>query len=99
MGELLRGADLAARRMLTDVDPATATARLRSWAEVVEAGAQAWRAIPAVGPHRGGVDADIDALRDVAVGVHRLTIAHGADDRSVSAWIRRAVEHEITRSA
>ena len=22
-----------------------------------------------------------------------------ADDRSVSAWIRRAVEHEITRSA
>ena len=77
VGELLREADLAARRMLADVDPATAPARLRSWAEVVETGAQTWRAIPAVGPHRGGVDADIDALQDLATGVHRLTVARG----------------------
>lgn len=77
VGELLREADLAARRMLTDIDPATAPTRLRSWAEVVETGAQTWRAIPAVGPHRGGVDADIDALQDLAVGVHRLTVARG----------------------
>lgn len=77
VGELLREADLTARRMLTDTDPATAPARLRSWAEVVESGAQTWRAIPALGPHRGGVDADIDALQNLAVGVHRLIVARG----------------------
>jgi len=77
VGELLREADLAARRMLADVDPATAPARVRSWAEVVETAAETWRAIPALGPHRVGVDADIDALHDVATGVHRLIVARG----------------------
>src|SRR5699024_2034822 len=41
------------------------------------AGAQAWRAIPATGPSRGGVDGDIDTLHDVAVGVHQLIVARG----------------------
>jgi hypothetical protein len=77
VGELLREADLAARRMLADIDPATAPARVRSWAEVVETAAETWRAIPALGPHRVGVDADIDALHDVATGVHRLIVARG----------------------
>jgi hypothetical protein len=77
VGELLREADLAARRMLTDTDPATAPARVRSWAEVVETAAQTWRTIPTLGPHRGAVDADIDALHDLATGVHRLIMARG----------------------
>jgi len=77
VGELLREADLQARRMLADVDPATAPARVRAWGEVVEAGAQAWRAIPALGPDRRGVDGDIDTLHDVAVGVHQLLLSHG----------------------
>ncbi|MDX5380631.1 MAG: hypothetical protein LPK92_07640, partial [Actinomycetes bacterium] len=76
VGELLREADLQARRMLADVDPATAPARVRAWAEVVEAGAQAWRAIPATGPGRG-VDADIDTQHDVATGVHQLIVTRG----------------------
>ena len=77
VGELLREADLQARRMLADVDPATAPARVRAWAEVVEAGAQAWRAIPAAGPGRGHIDADIDTLHDVATGVHQLMVTRG----------------------
>ena len=31
--------------------------------------------------------------------LHEIKKRAEADDRSVSAWIRRAVEHEITRSA
>ena len=77
VGELLREADLQARRMLADVDPATAPARVRAWGEVVEAGAETWRAIPALGPDRRGVDGDIDTLHDVAVGVHQLLLSHG----------------------
>ncbi len=77
VGELLREADLQARRMLADVDPATAPARMRAWAEVVEAGAEAWRAIPALGPDRRGVDGDIDTLHHVATGVHQLLLSRG----------------------
>jgi hypothetical protein len=63
--------------MLADIDPATAPARLRAWAEVVEAGADAWRAIPATGPGRSHIDADIDTLHEVATGVHQLIVTRG----------------------
>ncbi|KAB7739766.1 hypothetical protein GA707_20020 [Nostocoides sp. F2B08] len=76
VGELLRQADLQARRMLADVDAATAPARVRAWGEVVEAGAEAWRAIPSSGP-RGAVDDDINTVHDVARGVHQLIVQGG----------------------
>ena len=77
VGELLREADLQARRMLADIDAATAPARVRAWGEVVEAGAQAWRAIPTSGPGRGAVDDDINTVHDVAKGIHQLIVQRG----------------------
>lgn len=79
--------------MLADVHPATAPARVRAWGEVVEAGAEAWRAIPALGPDRRGVDGDIDTLHDVAVGVHQLLLSRGGPvlgrrTRTPNSWWR-----------
>lgn len=46
VGDLLLQADIAARQVLFDSPSHTATAKARSWGEVVEAAAELWDAIP-----------------------------------------------------
>lgn len=66
VGELLLDADLTSRDLLWDPDPDTATAKVRTFGEVVEAAAELWQAIP-------DPDAELSMARihQVATHLHR----------------------------
>lgn len=66
VGELLLDADLTSRAMLWNPDPDTAKARMRTWGEVVEAGAELWAAIP-----DRDEDPSMASVHELAAGLHR----------------------------
>ncbi len=106
VGELLVGAELSAREVLTQAGGQDPAAMLRTWPEAVQAAGELWRALPdqrtpqpltgRVGPHG---DLDIVRLEQLAVSLHRDTRGHpwpGAGPGHEGLW---QIADDLARAA